>query len=63
MRFVLEQENNRPEKGSFIHLATNFQRQVQIIDTTQENNPQAHLKTFQYPSPRTIMKTQTKSNP
>ena len=38
MRFVHEQENNRPEKGSLIHLATNFQKQsVQGMNTTQEN--------------------------
>ena len=42
MRFVQEQENNRPEKGSFIHLATNFQRQVQIMDTTQANETEAN---------------------
>ena len=33
MRFVQKQENNRPEKGSLIHLATNFQKQVQIRRT------------------------------
>ena len=37
MTFVHEQENNRPEKGSLIHLAKNFQKQVQVMDTTQEN--------------------------
>ena len=29
LRFVHEQENNKPEKGSLIHSATNFQKQVQ----------------------------------
>ena len=36
MRFVHEQEN-KPETGSFIHLAKNFQKQVQMMATTQEN--------------------------
>jgi len=29
MRFVYEQENNKPEKESLIQLARNFQKQVQ----------------------------------
>ena len=37
MTFVYEQENNRPEKGSLIDLAKKFQKQVQVMDTTQEN--------------------------
>ncbi len=37
MRFVHEQENNKPEKGSLIHLATNFQKQVQIEDVTHQS--------------------------
>ena len=36
MRFVHDQENNKPEKGSLINLATNFQKQVQMMDTTLE---------------------------
>ena len=32
MRFVHEQENNKIEKGSLIHLATNFQKQVHVMD-------------------------------
>ena len=37
MRYLHEQENNKPEKGSLINLATNFQKQVQMMDTAQEN--------------------------
>ena len=36
MRFAHEQEN-KPEKGSLIHFAKNFQKQVQMMATTQEN--------------------------
>ena len=35
MRFVHEQEN-KPEKGSIIHFAKHFQKQVQMMATTQE---------------------------
>ena len=37
MTFVHEQENNRPEKGSLMDFAKNFQKQVQVKDTAQEN--------------------------
>ena len=37
MRFVHEQENNKPEKGYLIYLARNFQNQVRMMDITQEN--------------------------
>ena len=37
-----DQENNKPEKGSLIHFATNFQKRVQIMDTIQENETETN---------------------
>ena len=42
MRFVHEQGNNKPEKGSLIHSTTNFQKQVQMMDTTQQNETETN---------------------
>ena len=42
MTFVHEQENNKPEKESLIHWATNFQKQVQMMDSTQENESETN---------------------
>ena len=37
IQFVNKHEHNKPEKVSQIHLVRNFQKQVQIEDSTQEN--------------------------
>ena len=42
MRFVHEQQNDNPEKESLIHLATNFPKMVQMMDTSQENETEIY---------------------
>ena len=42
MTFVYEQANNRSEKGSLIHLTTNFQKQVQVTDMKKENETETN---------------------
>jgi len=57
MRFVHEQENNRPEKGSLIHFATSFQKQVQMMDTTQEKERETTRRALSRPHTVTDLET------
>ena len=55
MRFVHGQEN-KLEKGSLLHWATNFKKKVQLMDTTQENKTEAN------PSPMIAKKKKKKKD-